>query len=195
MFSTTIIDHLEQRDDCATAYIYFDYQDRLTQSATNVLLSLLKQLLHCLGPRDWPKPLFQQLSTKVSSVSNTLDGRQVTKLIFHCARQFPKAFLIFDALDECEDIPSRTKLIDFINTATQLEPMIRILFTSRPQIPEDSFERHGTIVVRSHETDIEAYARATIKHKRYSSVLQDEIVSKIVAGSDGLYLHVDDKLI
>jgi hypothetical protein len=190
--STAIIDHLEQRHDCATAYVYFDYQERLTQSATNVVLSLLKQLLHCLAPKRWPKPLFEMVSKNASDIRNSLDGRQVLTFIFHCARQFSKVFFIFDALDECEDVPSRSKLIDFINTATQLEPCIRILLTSRPQLPANSFGNHSAILVRALDRDIETYTRASIKHKSYSSVLQDEIVNKIVASSGGLYIPVND---
>ena len=155
-------------------------------------MSLLKQLLHCLGPKRWPKPLFQKLSTKVSDIRNALDGRQVMKFIFHCARQFSKVFFIFDALDECEDTSSRNKLIDFINTATQLEPCIRILFTSRPQLPANSFGSHSSIVVRALDADIEIYTRATIKYKSYSSVLQEEIVSKIVSNSGGLYIPINN---
>jgi hypothetical protein len=182
-------------EDCATAYIYFDYQDRLTQSTTNVLLSLLKQLLRCLGPSQWPPRLFQKLSKKVSDVSNTLDSSEVTKYIIHCARQFPKVFFIFDALDECEDLSSRSKLIDFMNTATQLESRIRILFTSRPQLPTTDCSNQGTIVIRSLKTDVETYIRANIKYKRYPTVLQDEIVTKIVASSDGLYFPSENNLI
>src|SRR5947207_8412548 len=115
----------------------------------------------------------------MSSVSNTLKSRQVTKFIFQSVKQFPKIYLIFDALDECEDISSQSKLIDFINTATQLEPVIRILFTSHPQLSNSSFESHNTIVVRSYDTDIETFARVMIKYKHYSSLLQNEIVSKI----------------
>jgi hypothetical protein len=175
---------LEKRDDSVTAYIYFDYQDRLTQSATNVLFSLLKQLLQSLRWNHWPTALFSKFPTKATDF-NALDERDLMKSILHCARQFPKVYFVFDALDECEDIHSRSKIIDFMYTVTQMEPRVRILVTSRPHLP---FMCQSSILVQSNRADIEAYIRANISHKRYSSDLQDEIVSKILAKSDGLYL-------
>jgi len=156
----------------------------LTQSATNVFLSLLKQLLRQLGPSDWPSDLFQKLSQTRSDVS-VLNIREVSKFVLDCASQFSDVFFIFDALDECEDPRARKKLIDFINTATQLNPRVKILFTSRTNLPGSDFVSHKSILIKAHATDIEGYVRANLEHKRYSDELRDEIVSKIIARSDG----------
>lgn len=165
-----------------TAYIYFDYQDRLTQSATNVLFSLLKQLLQCLGKHDWPQTLFHKLPTQPTNV-NALDERDVTKLIIQCAKKFSTVYFVFDALDECEDLTSRRKIIDFMYTVTQMVPGVRILYTSRPQLPCIS---QSSLIVHSNKMDIETYIRANISHKHFTSELQDEIVSKVLINSDGL---------
>lgn len=105
----------------------------------------------------------------------------------HCAEQFSCVYLIFDALDECED-PARTKFLTFIVTAAKMEHRLRILFTSRPQlIINESLNVTETIVIHAQQADIEAYIRASIEYKSYKPSLQEEIVRKLLARADGLY--------
>lgn len=189
----SVIDHLEHTTEatCALAYVYFDYQDRATQTPANVLSSLLKQLLRQIGSKAWPKELFQRLQSKSSDAyTSTLNSREVVRLMQHCAEQFSCVYLIFDALDECED-PARTKFLTFIVTAAKMEHRLRILFTSRPQlIINESLNVTDTIVIHAQQADIEAYIRASIEYKSYKPSLQEEIVRKLLARADGLYTKI-----
>lgn len=154
----------------------------------NVLSSLLKQLLRRFGQSPWPKDLFQTLRAKSSDPCNTLDPRDVISFIFQCAEEFSKVFFIFDALDECEDLNARWKVLSFINTAAQMEPRVRVLLTSRPHLPaNDGLSSADIVSVYAHPDDIEAYIRATIEYKRYKPTLQEEIVRTLLSKADGLY--------
>ena len=84
-FSATVIDHLQQTlVDCPTVYIYFDHHEGTTQTTTNVLSCILKQLLVLRGERDWPEQVLQELLVASCDPRNFLDIQQITELIVLC---------------------------------------------------------------------------------------------------------------
>lgn len=175
-------------DNCATAYIYLDYQDRKTQSAANVLSCLLKQLLRRFEPHAWPNEIFESLRAEFSDAHNmcTLTIRELTDHIFICAKHFSKVFIVIDALDECENPNEGWKLMRFLIAATQLEH-VRLLITSRPQLSIDNaLKSVSTILISGQKSDIETYIRSNIEYRRWRKELREEVVSNLVFSAEGL---------
>jgi ankyrin repeat domain-containing protein 50 len=189
MTRATIIEYLEQPsyDTSARAYIHFDYQNRTSQIGANIFTSLLRQLLRCFGTQSWPPNILEPLQRSCSG-GIAVDIRDIITLIFQCCNHFPKVFLIFDALDECEDQAVRWKVMNFIDSAIRSQPNIRTLITSRPQISLDDSLNQATVVhITSHLSDIEKYIRENLQYtgKKFSIASKEEIVSKLLEKADG----------
>jgi hypothetical protein len=174
-------------ENCATVYFHFDCKDRLTQSAINVCRCLLKQLLHSLGSKPWPGELLERFKTERSESCITTGTRDILRYLFLCANQFSKVFFIFDALDECEDQASRWKVLDFLKAARELGPKVKILVTSRPQLPAHEPLRSAEVIsIAAHDSDLELFIRTGIEHKCYRPSMRQEIVSKLLSEADGM---------
>jgi hypothetical protein len=188
--SAVIIDYLVTAVEGArtVAYVYFDYQDRAIQNATNVLCSLLMQTLRSIENKSWPEDLFQKLHAKCTNPCNILDVQDVIKLIVDLTQEIPSMFFIFDALDECNDLATRRKLMNFMTTITTHQPQVKFLVTSRLQLPTyHGLSSAEVITIYAHDSDLEVFIRAKIEHKCYDPSLENEIVAKILNRADGLY--------
>lgn len=175
-------------DDCAIAYIYFDYQERMAQTARNVLISLVKQLLEYLGPKAWPEQLLEKLQSKNASTRGLLNIHNLSQLLTLCAQQFTKTFLIFDALDEFENSSDRRKLFALLNDARKRNPGIKIFVTSPPHLSVNGcLDTAKVLSVEAHIDDIEIYIRNHLEYSGYDPRIVDEIVAKILASADGMY--------
>ena len=191
MFRATVIDHLEGEflDNSARAFIHFDYQQKSTQNCVNIFSSLLRQLLGCFGPNPWPTDIQKSLNRSCDS-RRALDIRELVSLIHRCSKHFEVVFLVFDALDECDDLILRWKVIDFIDSSLRSEQNFRVLLTSRPQLSlNDRLGCSITVDIIAHAADIEKFIRDHLQYvgRRFSTSLKEEIVNTLVGKADGMY--------
>lgn len=187
-FSATVIEYLRHSfpKDCGLAYVYFDYQEHATQNITSVFINLLKQLVDCFGEQPLPEELAQRLDKARANPASTMDTRNVTQLILLCAQHFSKTFLIFDAIDECEDSTARWKLLSFLTMLSQSRGHIKGLVTCRPYISIPSLNSDNVVHIQAHKSDLEAYVWEKTEHTGYTDELRNDIVVKIVENADGL---------
>src|SRR5438477_9133534 len=128
--SSIVINYLQTRfradDKVAVAYIYLDYKKQAQQSLSNLVSSLLKQLIqiHTCSLDD-VKAFYQQ--HKGQNTRPTLDD--LTKALKTEISKLSKVFIIVDAVDELtEDNGVRADLLKLLRA---LADNVNLMVTSR----------------------------------------------------------------
>ena len=96
----------------AVAYIYFDYEDGVSQNINYIIRSLLKQLL------NRSSPAYHQLKSMYienEKVGTDPDPSSFVDLLrYTVASNIGSVFVVFDALDECGNEKFRESIITLI---------------------------------------------------------------------------------
>lgn len=172
------------------AYFYCEGDDRRKKDTTVVLASLLAQLMN---HGDVSSPQKHALIEKHHSVKSihTLD---LVYLLVKVLQDFQKAYIVVDALDECESDQQRT-LCAALKT---LSGSCNLIITSRR-------DKEYLTSILAHVSQIAIQpddVRADINHfvtnrveqnkklSKKSAALKMDIVDALVDGSDGMFLWV-----
>jgi len=166
------------------ACFYYDFASREAQSPTNMLGSLLKQLLRGLG--TIPVEIVQKFRDQKKAIG----GRrlQLPDIVKMCAAvtSLQRTFICVDALDEC--VPRhRLEVLGALGQILQGSPNTRIFMTGRPHIRGDVESELGgrttNVPIVSREDDIITYLRARLGKdtttEAMDSCLEDEIMRSI----------------
>lgn len=192
VMSSIVIDAVRQfcgsQGTIGVAFIYCNFKRQANQTLQKLLSSLLRQLCACLpSVPETVHKLFsdhQRKSTKpvISEVETTL--REVLEM-------FDRAYIIIDALDECQsDDGQQTNLPDKI---LDLQETTNVSFfaTSR-HIPfiEKKFKGAASLEIAATSDDLTFYLKESIarlpEFVRKSDDLQSEIRDYVIAASQGM---------
>ncbi|KAF2175434.1 hypothetical protein K469DRAFT_647119, partial [Zopfia rhizophila CBS 207.26] len=187
-----VVDYLERNlalDHVGIAYIYFNYKEQSEQTATNLIASLLQQLVR--------KDAF--VSEEITSLFHR-HMQQLTRptiaewsmLLESQIGRFSRVFILIDALDEC----SESTRDEFLYEMQQLQPFINLLITSRPistiELELDGAARLG---IHAADADIRRYLERRVKRERRlrrllitDSALEETIVETIAENAKGMFL-------
>ena len=139
--SSLVVDRLCERTDgrnAAVACFYLDFAARKEQSATNVLGSLLKQIVS--GMEKVPEEILQAFRQQ----KTTIGGRRPQLVDIVWMLQFVilphPLFMCLDALDECGRV-QRARLLDSLQQILEKCPGTRIFATGRPYIQAEIEKR------------------------------------------------------
>ncbi|OBT85043.1 hypothetical protein VE02_07148 [Pseudogymnoascus sp. 03VT05] len=200
MIAAIAVDHIWkafQGDNVGVAYIYCNYKRQETQTTTDLLAAILKQLvqerplygesvstLYRLHTDRRTRPSLDEICTALDSVLNN----------------YSKAYIVIDALDECSDGDgTRSELLTILRRL-QAKTDTRLMVTSRfVSRIEQSFEGSLMLEIRASEADVKRYVTGQL-HRLPMCIqrdpeLQGETQDGIVLAVDGMFLlarlHVD----
>ncbi|KAJ7476775.1 ankyrin repeat-containing domain protein [Mycena latifolia] len=186
-----VVHHLEtcaRTTDIGLACIYLNHKETETQTITNLLGGLWRQLM-----------LGKTISSTVQNLYDYHQERQtrpqleeVCKALDSAVALYLKVYFIIDALDEYPE-KYRHRFLKYLGT---LGPKVNIMMTSRPHINLDAqFPNMKTIEIHATEEDIHKYLDTQIqnsvrlsKYVQTRPELQDEIQSKILGNVKGMFL-------
>ena len=194
--SSVVIDYLCDQvieQDMAVACFYYDFASREAQSPTNMLGSLLKQLLSGLGG------IPVEVAQKFRAQKKAIGGRklQLSDIVKMCAAvtSLQRTFICVDALDEC--VPRhRLEVLAALGQILRGSPNTRMFITGRSHI-RGVVERGlggGTISVciKSRDDDIVTYLRARLRKdttpEAMDSLLENDIMKSIPEGISETYV-------
>ena len=181
-----IVNHLQKTfegdDKIAVLCIYCNYKEQSEQTVTNLIASLLKQIVQDLGSTlDNVTPLYTH--NKGQCTRPTLD--ELTKVLETEFGTYSKVFIVVDALDECrEEDGTRERLLKALRSLTG---NVNLMVTSRnlPSIARE-FEGKKQLTIRANDQDIKIYINGRIAvAPRHLKNLQDVIVNRIVESING----------
>ena len=196
--SSVVVDHLCDRaieNDMAVACFYYDFASREAQSPTNMLGSLLKQLLSGL------EAIPAEVWLKFQGQKKVIGGRGL--LLPDFVKMFPailssrRTFICIDALDEC--IPKyRLQVLNALGQILQTSPNTRMFITGRSHI-RGAVERElgGRVIslsIKPKDDDIVTYLRARLRQDTTPEVmdseLEDDIMNSILEEIPETYVTV-----
>jgi hypothetical protein len=171
------------------AYLYCNFRRPQEQNPGNLLASLLKQLVQEQpSTPESVKSLYERHKDKRTRPS--ID--EISKVLYSVIVDHSKAFIIIDALDECQvsDGDRKRLLSEIFNL--QAKTGANLFATSRfiPEITKE-FERSIKLEIRASEGDVQRYLAAHILELpscvSRSSDLQEKIKSEIIKAVDGMH--------
>lgn len=175
----------------AVAYIYLDYADKEHQKPIKILASLLKQLGN-QGSFKEINELYEEFRLKEE---RPLAG-QLRSALITASKFFKRTFIVFDALDECDQGNQRKELLPlFLDLAKE---GINVFFTSRPH-PEDlqvflDANAVNKMKIAAQDDDIELYIQQMIDDNPCAKRLvekgncRDDIISALKSCAKGMYV-------
>ena len=177
------------------ACIYCNFKRQADQMADDHLASLLKGLLQ--GQTNLPQNvelLYQRHKSKGSRPSTT----ELSDTIKAVTRDSSRIFLVIDALDECTGAGTRARLLKEI-ASLQDQTKVSFFATSRflPDVLEE-FKGQLTLEIRATDEDVRTYITDRMTELpafvRRNNMLQERIVSEIIAAVDGMSVIFNPKL-
>jgi len=185
--SSLVVDTLcdkAKEQNIAVACFYVDFAARVEQSPTNILGSLLKQIVGGL------KRIPDEISRTFQDHKKVIGGRglrvpEIVKML-QDVTSFQPTFICVDAVDECVE-RYRPEVLSSLRQILEKSPNTRIFLTGRQHI-RGEIERHlcGTSAVLSikpNDDDIVEYIRMRLSKDTsldaMDSSLEGEIIKSI----------------
>jgi len=158
-----------------------DFEPRKGQSATNILGSLLKQMVS--GMERIPEEISRALQEQKKAIS----GRRphlpdVVKMLQLITSEQP-TFMCIDALDECAGV-QRFKLIDSLNKILEKSPRTRVSLTGRPhiraEVEKGLAQRVVSVSISPTRGDIIRYLRARLDEDETPDAMDESLEADIL---------------
>jgi hypothetical protein len=189
MVAAIAIEHLldsAQNSAYGVAYVYCNYKSQADQDTASILAAILKQLGQgrpsALGP-------VEQLHQKHASRGTRPSLDDAFSALRDVVAQYPYAFIIIDALDECQR-ETRRQLLSKLR-ALQKEADVRLIATSRfiPDV-EDALQPAIRLEIKASDEDVKQFVLGQIEHLpgcvRRDKALQDLVQKRVAEAVDGM---------
>ena len=182
-----VVNHLQRifkDDNVAIACIYCNYKEQAEQTVSNLVASLLKQMVHDqYTTSDNVKALYKR--HKDGKTFPDLD--KFTTALTSEIGMYSKAFIIVDALDECrEDDATRANLLRVLRS---IAGTVNLMVTSRDLVSiAREFQETKRLDICANDQDVRRYIEGRIARtpRRHLKALQESIVKKIVENARGM---------
>jgi len=197
-----VIEHIEARiqkpinPSAALAYVYFDYKDRARQTPEVILATLIKQLAFRRTNSQSDASLsshIEEMYSKMHPVGKRPTMSDLRELFISFAAEFREVYLIFDALDECNE-DERKVLLPFMMRLPldrKGEVRFKILITGRPHM-QHAFADEAPLqlaivpVKEDMKLAIKEKIEAAKKRHKISTQLELDIVATVLEKADGM---------
>lgn len=173
------------------AYIFCNFQRRDEQTLEHLLLSLLKQLLHCRNPLPG---FIQDLYIRCRNSKMRLSTSEVIMLLESVASTFSTVFILVDALDECQTADGCR--VNFLTQLLNLQEKIDLCIFATSRHNEEiamAFRGCLSLNISASTTDIKRYLSDQMKRLQLD-IVDDEIrsliESEVLDAANGMYVVV-----
>ena len=190
-----VVDCLQDKfkgENVAITCIYFSYKGQTTQTISELVASLLKQLVQD-GPNasDHIKKFYRdhhearKIRPKLADLLKALKSEIGT---------YSRVFIVVDALDEClEDAR-----VHFIEELQSLAHNVNLMVTSHPlPLIEQQFRGVNRLEIQAHADDVWKYVEDRFapggrlaRHVNNDSAFKEDIVSGVVTKASGMYVFM-----
>ncbi|KAJ7591950.1 ankyrin repeat-containing domain protein [Mycena floridula] len=196
MLASRVIDHLQKltqgQPGVGVAYIFCDYRQSSIQGATDVIGSVLRQLL--INSEEIPGSLHSIHNCYKAVPPQQRSLRDFTTTLEAQIQLYSCVYLVIDALDESSS-ETRDILISTVHRLAK-SGRLHVLVTSRQTIG-DEFANDSQIHIWANDGDIRRYITQRIRDGKElqkvvngDKTLQDEIINKVAEKADGMFLLV-----
>jgi Cdc6-like AAA superfamily ATPase len=173
------------------AYIYCNFRRNQDQKVVDLLATLLKQFSQ--GLASIPQHL-RTLYESHESQRTRPSLEEISQTLQSVISEYSKAFIIIDALDECQDsVGDRKRLLAEL-FSLQSRTRLCLLATSRsiPNIEKEFEGRSIRMEIRASDHDLKRYIDENITRLPAfvlrNTDLRKEVVRSIIGAVDGMYV-------
>jgi len=182
--SSVVVDYLCNQaidQDMAVACFYYDFASREVQSPTNMLGSLLSQLLSGL------EAIPEEITKEFRGQKKLLGGRRVQfqdiVKMFPAVSSLRRTFICVDALDEC--IPEQqVEILGALGQILRRSPNTRVFMTGRSPVRRAVERELGggaiSVYIKPKDGDIVAYLRARLRKDTTPEVMDSGLEKDIM---------------
>lgn len=186
------------KDDVSISYVYCDYKDRTRQTTTDLLASLVKQLV--MKHKEMPIEVINMYA-KHAERKNSPSLEEYFRIFPSLLRGFRRSFILIDALDEHftsenEESFLEVTLLEELLRLQQTGPDYSLFITSRGNaVIQERLSGAVHIEISAANPDIELYLRSRIyDHSKFSFAkkmrddndLADLVVSSLLKKARGM---------
>ena len=185
--SSLVVDRLcdkSREQNIAIACFYINFMAREEQFPTNILGSILKQVVG--GLERIPDDIRQTFRDHKMAISGR--GLRVPELVvmLQTVTSLRPTFICVDALDQCAE-RHRHEVLDSLRQILEKSPYTRIFLTGRPhiwgEIDKHLNGRVAILSIKPNDGDIAGYIQTRLSKDRSLSAmetsLEDEIIQRI----------------
>ena len=176
--SSVVVDWLANNSrgqNTTVAYLYLDFEVQKEQSATNVLGSLLRQIVS--GMERIPERIVRAFREK-----RRLQLRDIVQML-QTITSSQHTFICIDAVDECGGV-QRVELLDSLQAILKKSLRTRIFLTGRPHIRaevEKGLSHHiVSVSIRPTKDDIIKYLRTRLGKDERSESMDESLEADIL---------------
>ena len=166
--------------DIAVAGLYCDYLAQEQQSATNMLGTILKQILERDGIPESLREVFR--AGKRGFGGRAVQLRDLVEILKTTIASLPEVFICIDGLDEC--LPkNRRELLESLRDIMRTSPTARVFLSGRPHIQDEIegyFAEAIMIAVIPTIEDIERYLEKRLDKDPTPSAMDETLRAKIM---------------
>ena len=182
--SSLVIDTLCKQavdENAAVACFYFDFATQVEQSLTEILGSVLKQIVG--GLNEVPQTIVKAFRDRRRVIGGQrLALAEIVEFLQNISSP-QRTFICIDALDECP-ARQRVKLLDSLNRILQRSPATRIFLTGRQHILGE-VEKHlaaraATRSITPTEDDIVIFLYAKLKEDTIPDAMDKSLEEEIM---------------
>jgi hypothetical protein len=193
IITSIVVEHLntkfENDASIGIAYLYCNFQRQQEQTPTNMLASLLKQLIQ--EQHSVPESVKSLYERHEKRSRPSLE--EISKILHSVVTDYSRVFILIDALDECQtsNRVRRKFLSEIFNL--QVKTGVNLFATSRfiPEITGE-FEESISLEIRASSEDVQRYLDGHMSQLPAfvlrSLDLQEEIRTTITKAVDGMYV-------
>jgi hypothetical protein len=176
-----IIDELKSLfagHESPVAFFYFDYQEQDNRTPSNILSSLLRQIVSTIP--EIPKCIVDAYD-KLHVSGGSLPLHELERLMLDVTESISRTYIVIDALDECNNPRCRKDFLQIISRLKQSHT-IRLLVTSRQYYQDISkfFSADPQIEILAHDSDIRRYMYQELENAAIGDIVDDVFSTKIV---------------
>jgi len=182
--SSLVVDRLCDKaigQNTAVTCFYFDFSARKEQSVTNMMGSLLKQIIGGL------EKIPEEISDAFREQKMAVGGRglllpNIVKMLQTVTLPL-RTFVCIDALDECA-VMHRVKLLDSLKKILEKSPRVRVFIIGRAHIRAEVEKRLGgqvmSLCVGSNKDDITGYLRVRLDEDESPEAMDESLAAEIL---------------
>jgi len=182
--SSLLVDRLcdkAREENIAVAYFYVDFAGREEQSPTNMLGSLLKQVIGGLAT------IPEEIRLALQDQKKVIGGRglrvaEIVKML-QTVTSLQRTFICVDALDECAE-GNQPEVLDSLRQILDKSPNTRIFLTARRHI-RGEIERYlgpraAILFITLSNDDIVGYIRMRLGKDRCRDAMDGSLEAEII---------------
>jgi Cdc6-like AAA superfamily ATPase len=192
MIASIVVNHLKTSfpdDKTGIAFLYCTYKRQDSQKVDHLLASLLGQL--AAWQPTVPKSVCGLYDQHRRGEKPRLSQDEIREALCSVIKNYSRAFIIIDALDECKADHVFNELLSDIYELQEGSD-IRLMVTFRPSIVPKPPDSVTELEIRAYKEDIEEYLDGRMSELRSvvqeNNELQCKIKSRILTLVDGMYV-------